>query len=81
MQWKFHHASHAGSTWTLDDNITFTLPGHTAANPKWHVETMCATISETYHIMWKRHTLMERKDKKDKVAGKKLSRNTAKGNK
>ena len=42
---------------------------------------MRATISETYHIMWKRHTLMERKDKKDKVAGKKLSRNTAKGNK
>ena len=46
-----------------------------------YIKTMRATISETYHIMWKRHTLMERKDKKDKVAGKKLSRNTAKGNK
>jgi len=56
--WEFHHASHAGSTWTLDDNITFTLPGHTEENPKWHVETMRAAISETYHIMWKRHQLM-----------------------
>jgi len=79
--WEFHHASHAGSTWTLDDNITFTLPGHTEENPKWHVETMRAAISETYHIMWKRHQLMMRKDKKDKDAGKKLNRTKAKGNK
>jgi len=72
--WGFHHASHTGSSWTLNDNITFTVPGDTATNPKRHVETMRAAISETYHIMWKRHTLMKRKDKKDEDAGQKLTR-------
>jgi len=78
--WEFHHASHAGSMWTLDDNIIYLAQTHRRnLNPKWHVETMRAAISETYHIMWKRHHLMKRKDKKDEDVGKKLNRTKAKG--
>jgi len=49
--WEFHHATRSGPTWTLEDNITFTMPGHSAENPAWYVESMREAISETYHIL------------------------------
>jgi len=72
--WVFHHATQSGSTWTLEDNITFTLPGHTEENPVWYVESMREAISEAYHIMWRRHYQKELKDQKDDEAGMKMSR-------
>ena len=77
--WEFHHATNSGSTWTLEDNITFTMPGHSDENPVWHVESMREAISETYHILWSRHLDAERSRKKDKDAGMKLNRTNAKG--
>jgi len=79
--WEFHHATNSGSTWTLEDNITFTMPGHSEENPVWHVESMREAISETYHILWKRHRTAELARKKDDDAGMKLNRTQAKGSK
>jgi len=76
--WEFHHATQSGSTWTLEDNITFTLPGHTEENPVWYVESMREAISEAYHIMWRRHYQKYLKDQKDDEAGMKLSRSNPK---
>ena len=75
--WEFLHATHSGSKWTLEDNITFTLPGHrdTEENPVLHVESMRKAISETYHILWRRHYIVELADKKDDDTGMKLNRN------
>jgi len=79
--WEFHHATHSGSTWTLEDNITFTMPGHSAENPVWHVESMREAISETYHVLWSRHRDAERVKQRDEDAGMKLSRTKARGSK
>jgi len=79
--WEFHHATHSGSTWTLEDNITFTMPGHTEENPVWHVESMREAISETYHILWQRHYRTELAGKKDDDAGMKLNWTKGKGRK
>jgi len=79
--WEFHHATHSGSTWTLEDNITFTMPGHSEENPVWHVESMRDAISETYHILWQRHYRTELARKKDDDAGMKLNRTQAKASK
>jgi len=76
--WEFHHATHSRSTWTLEDNITFTMPGHTEENPVWYVESMREAISEAYHILWRRHYIQELKDQQDDEAGMKLSRSKAK---
>ena len=73
--WEFHHPTNSGSTWTLEDNITFTMPGHSEENPVWHVESMREAISETYHILWNRHQYAERANQRDEDAGMKLTRN------
>jgi len=77
--WEFLHATHSGSKWTLEDNITFALPGHTEENPVLHVESMRKAISETYHLLWRRYSAAELADKKDDDAGMKLNRNHHKG--
>ena len=39
----------------MTDEITYSLPGHTEANPRLHRETLQAAVSEAYHANWKRH--------------------------
>jgi len=58
----------------MKDKITFTLPNHTKETPVLYVESLRDAISEVYHITWNRHSSLKRKDKKDKDAGKKMSR-------
>ena len=79
--WEFHHATRSGPTWTLEDNITFTMPGHSAENPAWYVESMRKAISETYHLLWARHSDAKRANQRDEDAGMKLSRTKPKGSK
>jgi len=53
----------------MGDQITFTLPGHTEANPLLHVESLRQAISEAYHKNLMRYSDAKNKEKKDKEAG------------
>ena len=72
--WVLHDATHSESKWTMEDNITLALPGHTEENPVLHVESMRKAIFETHHVNWKRHITAQLADKKDDDDGMKLSR-------
>jgi len=47
--WVFHHAALSVTRWAMTDEITYTLPGHTEANPRLHRESLQAAVSEAYH--------------------------------
>jgi len=54
----------------MNDKITFTLPNHTKETPVLYFKSLRDAISEVYH----RHSSLQRKGKKDKDAGEKMSR-------
>ena len=72
--WVFHHAALSVSRWAMTDEIIYSLPGHTEANPRLHRETLQAAVSEAYHANWKRHSKAMNKNQKDQDAGKPLFR-------
>jgi len=72
--WVFHHAALSVSGWAITDEITYTLPGHTEANPRLHRESLQGAVSEAYHASWKRHSRASNRNKKDQDAGKPLFR-------
>jgi len=61
--------------------MTFTMPGHSAENPAWYVESMREAISETYHLLWARHSNAKRVNQRAEDAGMKLNRTRPKGSK
>jgi len=72
--WVFHHTALSVSGWAMTDEITYTLPGHTEANPRLRRESLQAAVSEAYHASWKRYSAASNKNKKDQDAGKPLFR-------
>ena len=77
-RWVFDHADVTEPQWSMTDNITYRLPGHTEEDPALHTETVRASISEAYHVNLSLHSKLVRGDKKDKAAGKLLFRGNAK---
>jgi len=72
--WVFHHADVTVPRWSMTDKITYRLPDHTEENPSEREETLRDAISQAYHRNWERHLRMVKDDRKDKDAGKQLSR-------
>jgi len=59
----------------MTDMVTFVLPTHTKENPSVVTETIQDAISKAFHVSWWRYSAATPMDKKDKDAGKNLSRN------
>jgi len=76
--WVFHHAALSVSRWEMTDEITYTLPGHTQANPRLYKESFQVAVSEAYHAHWKQFSALSNKNQKDQDAGKQLSRSRRK---
>jgi len=53
----------------MTDRITYRLPDNTEV-----YETLQEAVSDAYHREWSNHSRLLKRDKKDKEAGKKLSR-------
>jgi len=67
--WVFLPATKTVSGWCMTDVIKYRLPDHTE-----YKESFRDAISQAYHRSYERHSTMERKNQKDKDAGKLLSR-------
>jgi len=76
--WKFDHVDRSEPRWSMTDKVTYRRPNHTQEVPDLVEETLQAAISGAYHHNWTLHSRLLKRNKKDKDAGKQLSRSSLK---